>query len=368
MAPSLGRKSIPLAIGALLAGILIAGIAWLLFAGTNTGKTPLIRHEHPNTAGRANSLPPRLFSANSVWNAPVPANAAVDPSSPELISGLVAEVSSELRTGVGPWIATSKASVPLYVVGPDQTPLRVRLDDPTLWWRVSLQKAFDAVPIPPGAKPGTGSDAEMTVWQPASDKLWEFFHMRREADGWHAAWGGAIDHVSRSPGYYTTASWPGALPEWGATATSLPAAAGLMTVQELHAGVIDHALAIALPAPRAGVFAWPAQRSDGTGGPDTIPEGARLRLDPRLDLGRLSLPPLTRMIAVAAQRYGLIVRDQTHDGISMFAEDPTAHGGAAIYYGQHGVFGGLTPQQLLARFPWSHLQVLRLRLSRTPSS
>ena len=68
--------------------------------------------------------------------------------------------------------------MPLYVVGPDQTRLRVRLDDPTAWWRASLQRAFAAVPIPAGAKPGTGSDAEMTVWQPATDKLWEFFHMR----------------------------------------------------------------------------------------------------------------------------------------------------------------------------------------------
>ena len=148
-----------------------------------------------------------------------------------------------------------------------------RCDDPTVAWRASLQRAFAAVPIPAGAKPASGSDAHMTVWQPATDRLWEFFHMRLESDGWHAAWGGAIDDVSASPGYYTTSSWPGALPQWGATATSLPVAGGLMTLRELRAGVINHALAIALPAPRAGVFALPAERSDGTGGPNTIPGG-----------------------------------------------------------------------------------------------
>ena len=203
----------------------------------------------------------------------------------------------------------------------------------------------------------------MTIWQPATDKFWEFFRMRPEPDGWHAAWGGAIEHVSQSPGYYTASSWPGALTVWGASATSLPVAAGLITIADLRSGVIDHALSVALPAPRAGVYAWPAQRSDGTGGPNTIPEGARLRLDPSLDLNSLNLPPLTHMIAEAAQRYGIIVRDQTHYGISFYAEDPTQYGGNKLYYGTHGFFGGMTPQQLLARFPWSDLQVLKLQLS-----
>ena len=81
----------------------------------------------------------------------------------------------------------------------------------------SLQSAFDAVPIPANAQPAAGSDAEMTIWQPSTDKLWEFFQMQKEADGWHAAWGGAIDNVSQSPGYYTPTRGParsrsGALP------------------------------------------------------------------------------------------------------------------------------------------------------------
>ena len=86
------------------------------------------------------------------------------------------------------------------------------------------------------AQPAANSDAEMTIWQPSTNKLWEFFHTTKDADGWHAAWGGAIDNVSRSPGYYTSESWPGALPVWGATATSLPAAAGVITLRRYPAG------------------------------------------------------------------------------------------------------------------------------------
>ena len=98
----------------------------------------------------------------------------------------------------------------MYEVGANQPMLAVQLSDPTLWWRVALQSAFDAVPIPANAQPAAGPDAEMTIWQPSTDKLWEFFEMQKKADGWHAAWGGAIQNVSQSPGYYTTSSWPGA--------------------------------------------------------------------------------------------------------------------------------------------------------------
>ena len=176
-----------------------------------------------------------------------------------------------------------------------------------------------------------------------------------------------MQNVSQSPGYYTTSSWPGALPQWGATATSLSVAAGEITLADLRRRSIDHALAISLPAPRAGVFAWPAQRSDGDGGPDAIPEGAQLRLDPALDLARLSLPPVTRMIAQAAQAYGVVVRDQTHDGIIFYAEDAAQLGGDTVYYGPRGIFGGRQPTQLLASFPWSHLEVLKMVLcSRAP--
>ena len=201
--------------------------------------------------------------------------------------------------------------------------MRVNLADGSLHGRRTLQRAFASVPLPPDARPAPGTDRHLTVWQPSTDRLWEFFGARHAADGWHARWGGAIRRVSQSPGYYTGAAWPGAARNWGATASSLPVIGGTMLLDELKRGRIDHALAINLPAPRAGVFAWPAQRTDGTGPPTALPEGARLRLDPALDVSSLHLPKLTRMIALAAQRYGLVVRDQTHHGISLFGEVPT---------------------------------------------
>jgi hypothetical protein len=203
----------------------------------------------------------RLFAADSVWNACFPADAPIDSGSGEMVEGLVHEVDRETSAGTGPYIQTDSYSTPLYVVRAKQPAVRVALDDPHAPWRKGLQRAFRKVPIPSRARPAAGSDAHMTVWQPSRDRLWEFWQARKERDGWHASWGGAMKHVSKSPGYFDARSWPRLSKSyWGATATSLPVVAGTMLVRELRAGEVDHALAISLPAPRAHVFAWPAQR------------------------------------------------------------------------------------------------------------
>jgi hypothetical protein len=304
----------------------------------------------------------RLFGRTSVWNKRLSATAALDPTSGALVQALAAEVQRERAAAIGPWIATRNGSTPLYRVGRRQTRVRVRLDRRYLHGGKALQRAFASVPIPPDAQPAAGPDGHMTVWQPSTDRLWEFFGAHRDIDGWHTRWGGAIRRVSESPGYYTPKAWPGATTSWGATASSLPVIGGTVMLSELRAGRIDHALAINVPASRAGVFAWPAQRTDGTGPPTALPEGAHLRLDPTLSVTKLQVPKVTRMIAVAAQRYGLLVRDQTGHGISLFGEDPSRFPSDA--YGPH--FRGRTPGDLLAHFPWDRLQLLKMHLCTEP--
>ena len=158
----------------------------------------------------------------------------------------------ERAAAIGPWIGTGSGSTPVYLVPATQRRVRVNLVDGGLHGRRTLQRAFASVPLPPDARPAPGTDRHLTVWQPSTDRLWEFFGARHDADGWHARWGGAIRRVSQSPGYYTGAAWPGAARNWGATASSLPVIGGTMLLDELKTGRIDHALAINLPAPRAG--------------------------------------------------------------------------------------------------------------------
>jgi hypothetical protein len=307
---------------------------------------------------------PVMFAPTSVWNLPLAGAAAPDAASASMVSGLVAEVSREQAAGIGPWITVGAN---LYMVGADQPTVPVLLDDTTGPVRGALQAAFMAVPIPANAQPGSDADAELTVWQPSTDKLWEFFHMRRLADGWHAGWGGAIQHVSQNPGYYSAEAWSGASSSWGATASALPHAAGVITLADVQQGHIYHALAVNLPYPCQGIYSWPAQRSDGTGtAANCIPEGARLRLDPTLDIAALHLPPFVQMMAEAAQRYGLIVRDQTHWAIGFWIQSPASAGTSDPFYDSTGrpsatgPFMGLWPNQLLGYFPWSDLQVLKM--------
>jgi hypothetical protein len=334
--------------------VVTVGVAVALALGAPSSATP--------TSSGAHKKPFRLFSPNSVWNHPLAPDARIDPRSPEMIAGLVNEVNREESAGIGPWIQTDSYSTPLYIARRHLRTVRVKLDDPGAPWRRSLQRAFRRVPIPPHARPAAGSDGHMTVWQPSTDKLWEFWQARKQADGWHASWGGAMEHVSKSPGWYTKKSWPGlSQTNWGATATSLPVIAGTMLIRDLRAPWIRHALAVDLPAPAAGHYSWPAQRSDGSGPPNSIPEGARLRLPINLKLKPLHLPRITYLMARAVKHRGMIVRDQTGTAVGFFAQDPV-RAKVDPYYGPGGLFGGQWPNKLLAKFPWDKLQVLRMSL------
>jgi hypothetical protein len=122
---------------------------------------------------------------------------------------------------------------------------------------------------------------------------------------------------------------------------------------------------VAIPWARSKSFSWPAQRTDGAStDPNAIPEGARFRIDPRVELTKLNLPRMTLLMAQAVQRYGMVVVDQTGWAVGFGAEDPTPLG-TDPYYGRTGLFGGSWPSELLAKFPWQHLQLLEMQLRST---
>lgn len=324
----------------------------------------------------------RLFADNSPFNTPLADNAPIDPNS--------ATITAALLNAVGPAAAhstinTTSWSCPIYRVGPTQPDVEVRqtwyepVPAPKPLGKVNpaLQTAWSAVPIPPTAKAAapTGidtGDKHCVVWQPSTDKLWEFWHLENTPTAaaptvpvWTAYWGGAIQGVSDSSGAYDPSAWLGAQNGWGGTACSISVAAGLITLDDCAAGVIDHALAIACPETRAGAWCAPAKRTDGGSALlSSIPEGARLRIDPKVDLESLEMPPFTLMMAKAAQKYGIFIRDSAGN-VPFYAEDPSrliAAGEPNPYTGPSGYFHGQTPQQLLATFPWQHVQLLEMTL------
>jgi hypothetical protein len=329
---------------------------------------PVVAHaggaKHNTTATSTAASTTGLFASSSVWNAPLAADAPLDASSSARSAALLAEVRREISAGTGPWIDEKQYSTPLYTVPGNQPKVRVKLDNGASWALPLATVLAQGVPIPPGAKPAAGTDGYMTVYQPSTDTMWEFWRASLKSDGWHASWGGAMQHVSTNPGHYSNLAWSG-LPtwagwNWGATASSLPVIGGVAMIKELQAGHIDHALALDVPVPCQGMFSWPAQRTDGTStDANCIPEGAHLRVDPNLDLSKLTMPPITRMLAEAAQKYGMIVRDRTGEAVDFFAEDPTPTG-TDPYNGPDGIYGGLRPWNFMPKFPWASVQLLKM--------
>jgi hypothetical protein len=289
----------------------------------------------------------RPFAARGVWNRPLPSGARVSRTSRAIVAALAREAAAERTRGSDPWI---NDTTPLAIVPAEQSTIPVTLVDHRP--DAALERAWRAVPLPASATPSTGSDHELIVWQPARDRLWEFWHLRRTPAGWAAQWGGAMGRVHTNAGWYSRRAWPGAERWWGASATSLPLLGGLIRTAELDRGTIEHALALAVPATAAGVFRAPAQRTDGVStAPSSVPEGTRLRLDPSLRLARLHLSPPARAIARALQRYGAIVRD-TSPNIAFYAEAKPTGADPLAAYPLRGAGAAL------AGFPWRRLQVL----------
>jgi hypothetical protein len=339
-----------------------------------------------------------FFSPSGPWNATVLANPALESNSAAIVSTMSNLIAAKVAAGgPNPYIQTTTYSTPLYNVDAS-TPKQPLTIDPGTGHQVPLVNAINAnggVPIPAGAQPAAGTDGHITIYDASSHKLYEFWRASSPEmntppcgalpwnDGtlcfgdsrWHAEWGGIMDQVDTDPGFFSVNSWPGLTGtqgyDWGATATSLPLAGGLITLDDLNAGVINHALAGAWATTCKNFFVAPAQRNDSSASditPACLPEGAKLQLDPAYNVNADPNPPITKAIERAAQTYGIIMRDTTGgNSFAMYAQDPRTEptnpytsgpGVGGVNNGGRGFFGGVTPSSLLVNFPWSRLRVL----------
>ncbi len=208
---------------------------------------------------------------------------------------------------------------------------------------------FTDVPIPDDAVPARGSDGQLTIYSASTDQLWEFWRAERVDGQWQACWGGRLDDVSTSRGYFSDG--------FGTSASGLAISGGMVQVEDVQAGSIEHALALQIVEPKKWTdYSWPAQRSDGfSERENAIPEGLRLRLDPELDVDSLDLTPVARMIAIAAQRYGFIVTDKA-GAVAVSAETGEVTSGSVNPW--DAILDGVPHYQVMEGFPWASLQAL----------
>jgi hypothetical protein len=301
----------------------------------------------------ANVLPTdAVFAATSFWYKPIPENAPLHANS----AAFVEEFLDQKRTYYGNVTINTKAyASPVYVVSSSIAPVQVS------YWNCqnktyidpNLARQWAAVPIPLYAEPADGTDAEMTIYQPSTDKIWEFWQARKVNGQWQACWGGGMENVSKSEGI-----WP---LYYGTTATGLPFLGGQITAEELARGEIRHAIGIALvDLENANVVSWPANRSDGynpLNEPNRIPEGLRFRLDPRVNVNALNMSRAGKTIARAAQKYGFVVWDKA-GALSIRAQSPKSYTAAGRPDPYPELFEGKPAYTVLNGFPWERLQFM----------
>ena len=92
-------------------------------------------------------------------------------------------------------------------------------------------------------------------------------------------------------------------------APGVPIIAGLIMYHEVQEGEIRHKLACGSRYGALQEFAYPpAIWTDGTL-PGGIPEGSVIQLDPKLDLSKFDLTAEEKTVAIALQRYGMVLVD-----------------------------------------------------------
>ena len=291
-----------------------------------------------------------VFSSDSFWYKAIPATAPLNSNS----AAYVAEFQRQYHAyynNVG--VNLGSYSTPVYTAGAGTKSVPVAQWNCQNYLDADLPRQWAAVPMPSYAQPAYGTDAEMTIYQPSSDSMWEFWQARQSSGQWQACWGGKMDGVSKNKGI-----WP---QRYGVAATGLPFAPGQITVQDLKSGAIHHVMGIALvDAEKAAIFSWPANRSDGynpQNAPNRIPEGLRFRLDPAVNVDALNISPVAKIIAKAAQTYGFVVWDKA-GSISLRFENPLAYTLTGQPDPYPAIFKDTPPYALLNGIPWNRLQFL----------
>ncbi|GEM_PF-1132156 len=277
-----------------------------------------------------------LYSADSPLNRPISQDPAIDPDSDAMVRLL--QASGELV------IQVRQYSSPVYIADAS-TPRRTVELPCGPWWELGASR-MTGVPIPDGAEPTLDVDGSDNPVPPDTTTCGENadqdnnlivldLETRCEYDLWQfrwvggqavASWGGAVSLDG-------TGIYPGGLSTRGSGFAFL---GGLIWPDELQDGRIEHALVFNYPYTRAGGPVAPATATDGVwdgteeeirdlAGPGAVPmpEGARLQLDPELDLDTLGLTSYERTIARALQKYGMFLVDTGGgSGIGLYAIDP----------------------------------------------
>lgn len=280
-----------------------------------------------NTAPTGTSV---AFSSTSPWNVPIPAAPALDPNSPLIASYL----GSELKA----YADLYEFGTPVWEASSSDPYNAVTCTEP--WGTCQLMQ--QPIPIPAQDETSSGSDGSMVVIDSSTHTGYDFWRASRtSATSWTTAWGTRFDMQGSGTG-------------GGATGAGVPLLAGLPRLAEMTEGHINHALGFISDNTCASVYRYPASKTDGKSAQsDCIPEGARIQLDPSIDVDAIpGITPGEKIVAHALQTYGAYCKDS---------------GGARLAFGFENPVGKSNPYPALGfswdyyampHIPWNRLRVL----------
>lgn len=283
-------------------------------------------------------------NATWLWD-PIPASPVLDPDS-AAISASLASTAGGAQRGLGLYAYAST------IVGP------TGITAATPRYTLPLTAAYGTyplsgtVPIPNGTPIPPGSDGHVSFLDSTTNKVYSMWQMKNVGGGtnWSASWGAEVD--LHGDGREVA---PGS-----STASRLARPAGVIRGNEIAALQIPHALFFSSDMCDTINFKYPASKTDGdnaAGVAKPIQQGARIQLDPSIDLAAIpGITPGEIAIGKALQVYGAYCGDKGSSRMAFVCEyvnDGTNPG--AVY-----VNAGLAYDYFdMTHLPWSSLRVLQ---------
>jgi hypothetical protein len=280
-------------------GVTSAAVTALHQPATVTVQAERVRPPVPTVGGC------EMFPSDNPWNTPID-RAPVHPDSAAIVASIQSAGGRRLHPDFG---ENPLYGIPFVVVAPSQPAV------PVTYVAYGDESDPGPFPIPPDA-PVEGGDAatgdrHVLVVRSGTCELFELYRAFPTGAGWQADSGARFDLGSNA---LRPLGWT------SADAAGLPILPGLVRYDEVAAGEIRHAIRVTFARTRRGYVLPATHFASSSDAADLPPMGMRFRLKASFDVA--SLTGQARVIAVAMQRYGLIVADNGSNWYFQGAPDP----------------------------------------------
>ena len=290
----------------------VVALAVLASAGVAVAALSVISEPATVGVGAVRVIPDRptvggcaVFPPDNSWNRSI-ATTPLHPDSAAIVARIQSIGGDFLHPDFG---ENPDYGIP-YVVVPENQPLV-----PITFTAYGDESDPGPYPIPPNAPveggPAAGGDRHVLVVRQGTCDLFELGRAFPSGTGWEATVGARFDLNSNA---LRPAGWT------SADAAGLPILAGLVRYEEVAAGEVKHAIRITVDQTRRGYILPATHFASSRTDPLLPPMGMRLRLKATFDTSQLT--GQARVIAVAMQRYGVIVADNGSNWFFQGAPNP----------------------------------------------